>query len=86
MSTTATLIAFWTCIGAVLALVGYGVISLWRNGRSGPGQNDSVRVALRGARRRLQSAQLRAEIKADGARLRRELDRELSTLHRGRRS
>jgi hypothetical protein len=42
-----------------------------------------ARVALHGVRRRLEVAQVRAAVKADAARLRRELDRELSNMDGG---
>lgn len=50
--------------------------------RREPPVSTQVRAALHGARRGLESAHVRAGVKADSARLRRELERELSALDR----
>lgn len=77
----------------VIVLIIFGVVALlavigtlagyleWE--RREPPVSTQVRAALHGARRGLESARVRAGVKADGARLRRELERELRDLDDG---
>lgn len=77
----------------VIVLIVFGVLVLlaaigtltgyleWE--RREPPVSTQVRAALHGARRGLESAQVRAGVKADGARLRRDLERELRDLDEG---
>lgn len=68
-------------IGAILAVVGTltGDIE-WI--RRNPSLTDRARVGLHGARRRLEVSQIRYQVRSDGARLRRELDREFDAYDR----
>jgi len=78
-------IAVWivvslTVVGIMLIIAVLGGHIEWM--RRDPSLDVRARVALHGARRRLEVTQMRSAFKADGARIRRDLHRELRDIDR----